>query len=72
MVSFGNHCVVFDTVIEHLPSEFHSHRPWDVGDNAMTAMRTYRESDVGSVIDREMDAKLQISVVRNGYLRRIF
>jgi cephalosporin hydroxylase len=71
MVSVGSYCVVFDTVIEHLPSEIYADRPWDVGDNAMTAMRTYMESDPGFVIDRDMDAKLQITVAPNGYLRRV-
>lgn len=71
MVSVGSYCVVFDTVIEHLPSDIYADRPWDVGDNAMTAMRSYMETDPGFVIDREMDAKLQITVAPNGYLRRV-
>ena len=58
-------------MIEHLPSEIYADRPWDVGDNAMTAMRTYMESDPGFGIDRDMDAKLQITVAPNGYLRRV-
>ena len=71
MVSVGSYCVVFDTVIENLPSDMYVDRPWDVGDNAMTAARTWLARDPGFVIDREMDAKLQITVAPNGYLRRV-
>ncbi len=71
IVSPGSYCVVFDTVIENLPSEMYVDRPWDVGDNAMTAMRDWIARNPDFVIDREMDAKLQISVAPNGYLRRL-
>ena len=71
MVSLGSYCVVFDTVIENLPRDMFKDRPWDVGDNAMTAMRTWLARDPGFEIDYAMDAKLQISVAPNGYLRRV-
>ena len=71
MVSVGSYCVVFDTVIENLPHATYADRPWGVGDNPMTALRAYLDSDPGFVIDRDMDARLQISVASNGYLRRV-
>ncbi|NBE07083.1 cephalosporin hydroxylase family protein [Paragemmobacter ruber] len=71
MVTMGSYCVVFDTVIENLPSEMYVDRPWDVGDNSMTAVQEWLKSNTGFVIDHEMDAKLQISVAPNGYLRRV-
>jgi cephalosporin hydroxylase len=71
MVTVGSYCVIFDTVIENLPSDMNSDRPWDVGDNAMTGMKEWLGRDPGFVIDQEMDAKLQISVAPNGYLRRV-
>lgn len=71
MVSVGSYCVVFDTVIENLPSDVYADRPWDVGDNPMTAMRNFLEKDPGFVIDHDIDAKVQVSVAPNGYLRRV-
>jgi len=71
LVSLGSYCVVFDTVIENLPRDMFKDRPWDVGDNAMTAMRAWLARDPGFEIDYAMDAKLQISVAPNGYLRRV-
>lgn len=71
MVTVGSYCVVFDTVIENLPSDMYSDRPWDLGDNAMTGMREFLARNAEFEIDHEMDAKLQISVAPNGYLRRV-
>ena len=71
MVTVGSYCVVFDTVIENLPSDMYVDRPWDVGDNAMTGMREWLRRDPGFEIDIEMDAKLQITVAPNGYLKRV-
>jgi cephalosporin hydroxylase len=71
MVTVGSYCVVFDTVIENLPSDMYVDRPWDVGDNAMTGMREWLHRDPGFEIDTEMDAKLQITVAPNGYLKRV-
>jgi len=71
MVSVGSYCIVFDTVIENLPQDTYANRSWGVGDSPMTAMRAYLDSDPRFVIDREMDARLQISAAPNGYLRRV-
>lgn len=71
MVTVGSYCVVFDTVIENLPSDMYVDRPWDVGDNAMTGMREWLRRNPGFEIDTEMDAKLQITVAPNGYLKRV-
>ena len=33
LVSIGQYCIVFDTVIENLPDDFFPNRPWSVGNN---------------------------------------
>lgn len=71
LVSVGSYCIVFDTVIEHLPKEMYPDRPWGPGDNAMTAVHTYLRSISEFEIDSEMDAKLLVSVAPRGYLHRI-
>lgn len=70
MVSVGSYCVVFDTVIENLPKGTFPDRPWDPGDNAMTAVDAYLAEQPGFEIDELMDVKLQISVAPRGYLKR--
>lgn len=70
LVSSGSYCVVFDTVIEDLPSGMYPDRPWDVGDNPKTAVREFLARNDDFVVDEEMEAKLLITVAPGGYLRR--
>lgn len=71
MTSAQSYCVVFDTVVEKLPSEPFKDRPWEVGDNPMTAVDSYLDETSLFEIDHDIDAKLQISVAPRGYLRRV-
>ena len=71
MVSVGSYCVVFDTVIENLPTEMFPDRPWGPGNNPMTAVDDYLVEQTGFEIDELMDAKLQISVAPRGYIKRV-
>ena len=70
LVSQGSYCVVFDTVIEDLPSGMYSDRPWDVGNNPKTAVREYLTQNPNFEVDEDMEAKLLITVAPGGYLRR--
>jgi cephalosporin hydroxylase len=82
LVSRGSYCIVFDTVVEDLPEGMYPDRPWGKGDNPKTAVREYlrrlreegRTATNGDVlaldIDRDIEAKLLITVAPDGYLRR--
>jgi len=70
-VTVSNYCVVFDTVIEDLPSGSYPDRPWDKGANPKTAVHQWLKSHSEFVIDRDIDEKLLISVAPDGYLKRI-
>lgn len=70
LVSPGSYCVVFDTVIEDLPTGLYPDRPWDVGDNPKTAVHEFLSRNHDFEVDRDMDAKLLITVAPGGYLRR--
>jgi cephalosporin hydroxylase len=63
--------VVFDTVVEDLPPGLYPDRPWDVGNNPKTAVHEYLRQDDRFEIDRDIDAKIQITVAPDGYLRRV-
>lgn len=71
LVTPGSYCVVFDTLVEDLPQAAIGERPWGKGDNPMTAVRAY----LGECGDFEVDAarhgKIQITVAREGYLKRV-
>ncbi|MEM8662789.1 MAG: CmcI family methyltransferase [Pseudomonadota bacterium] len=82
LVSRGSYCVVFDTVIEHLPRDFFANRPWNLGDSPATAIAAFQDecraqSLVGIdgapltlELDTTIDAKLMTSAAPGGFLRR--
>ncbi|MCH7225718.1 cephalosporin hydroxylase family protein [Haloferula sp. A504] len=71
LVTKDSYCVVFDTVVEDLPAEFSSDRPWAPGDNPRTAVNEYLKETDAFEVDRGLDDKILISVAGGGYLRRI-
>ena len=71
LVTVGNYCIVFDTVIEDLPAGSFPDRPWDVGDNPKTAVHEWIASHPEFEIDQSIDRKLLVSVAPNGYLKRV-
>lgn len=71
LVTPGSYCVVFDTFVEDMPPNFFSDRPWDVGNNPKTAARQWlKESGDAFEVDTEMEQRLQVTAVPNGFLRR--
>ncbi|WCH22654.1 cephalosporin hydroxylase family protein [Aeromonas salmonicida] len=71
LVSKGSYCIVFDSVIEHMPDEFCQGRPWGKGNNPKTAVWQYLNEHDQFVIDTAIPAKLQITVAPDGFLKRI-
>jgi cephalosporin hydroxylase len=70
LVSKDSYLVVFDTIIEDMPKGMYD-RPWDVGNNAKTAVIEFLKENTDFEIDHEIDNKLLVSVAPQGYLRRI-
>lgn len=70
LVSPGSYCVVFDTLIEDMPVEFFADRPWGPGDNPKTAVHAFLREQPEFELDRDIEAKLQITVAPEGWLRR--
>lgn len=71
LTSVGSYCVVFDTFVEKMPRDLFPDRPWDVGNNPMTAVEDYLESTEKFVVDSSMENKLQITVAPKGFLQRV-
>jgi cephalosporin hydroxylase len=71
LVSVGSYCIVFDTIVEDLPAGSFPDRPWDVGNNPKTAVHAWLKSHPEFEIDKDVDAKLLISVAPDGYLKRV-
>jgi cephalosporin hydroxylase len=70
LVGKGGYIVVLDTVIEHMPPGFFSKRPWDRGNNPMTAVRRFLRRNRRFIADKDMD-KLLVGAAPGGYLRCI-
>jgi cephalosporin hydroxylase len=71
LVSVGSYLVLPDTFIEYFPKGYYANRPWDVGNNPMTALREFLAGDSGFEIDRAVCDKLMITEAFDGYLKRI-
>lgn len=70
LATVGSYCVVFDTVIEDLPPDTFSDRPWGRGNNAKTAARDFLKRHPEFEVDKSIQHKLLITVAPDGYLRR--
>lgn len=71
MVTDGSYCIVFDTVVENLDESMNLEKPWSVGNNPMTAIKSWLPKHPEFVVDHEIDKKLLISVAPNGYLKKV-
>ena len=71
LATVGSYCIVFDTVVDDLPTEAFPSRPWGPGNNPKTAVVEYLKQHPEFESDRAIDHKLLISVAPNGYLKRL-
>lgn len=71
LVSVGSYMVVFDTCIELFPKGYCNDRPWDVGNNPMTAIQEYLKNNKTFIRDTLVNSKAIITAAPSGYLRRI-
>ncbi len=69
-VSEGSYLILPDTFIEEFPEGYFADRPWDVGNNPMTALREFMKSNEEFEIDREVCNKLMIAEGFDAYLKR--
>lgn len=70
-VSVNSYLVVFDTVIEDLPSDLFSDRPWRKGNNPKTAVWEFLKTNKQFEMDKTIENKLLITVAPDGFLKRV-
>lgn len=71
LVSEGSYLIVFDTFVEELPSSFNVNRPWDVGNNPMTALNTFLPNHPEFIVDTEFINKLLLTCAPKGWLKKV-
>lgn len=69
LVRKGSYLIVMDTVVEDLPAEVYTDRPWGPGDNPKTAVHEFLKTHDRFEIDKAIDNKLAVSVAPDGYLK---
>lgn len=71
LVKSGSYLVVMDTVVEEMPPGWFQDRPWDKGNNPKTAVFEFLRGTDRFEIDKELEARLQITVAPDGWLKCI-
>jgi cephalosporin hydroxylase len=71
LVTKGSYCVVFDTVVEDMPLDLVTDRPWGPGNSPKTAVWEYLKKHPEFEIDENIHNRLMITVAPDGYLKRI-
>ena len=71
LTSIGAYIVVFDTIIEDLPSDMFPDRPWGPKNNPKTAVWEFLQSHPEFEIDEDIQQKLLITVAPDGFLKRV-
>jgi cephalosporin hydroxylase len=72
LVTKGSYLIVFDTVVEDMPSDYNwNGRPWGKGNNPKTAVHEFLKEHPEFEIDMDIQHKLLITVAPDGYLKRV-
>jgi len=71
LVTKGSYLVVFDTIIEDMPSDFFANRPWNKGNNPKSAVHEFLKINDRFKIDKSIENKLLITTAPDGYLKCI-
>jgi cephalosporin hydroxylase len=69
LVKKGGYLIVLDTVIEDMPDGLFPDRSWGKGNNPKTAVWEFLKTNRRFEIDSDLEAKLQITVAPDGYLK---
>tara|TARA_Y100001936_G_C16085577_1_gene681458 strand:- start:375 stop:1103 length:729 start_codon:yes stop_codon:yes gene_type:complete len=71
LIKKNNYILVFDTIIEDLPSNTFPNRPWGKGNNPKTAVKEFLKINKEFKLDKTLEDKLLITSCPNGLLKRI-
>jgi len=69
LVKKNNYVVVFDTVVEDMPTSSSAERPWGKGNNPKTAVKQFLKNNKRFKVDKEIEKKLLITSCPDGFLK---
>ena len=70
-VKKGSYVVVFDSIVQDMPSSFVKKRPWGIDNNPKTAIWEFLKTNQRFKIDKDIENKLLITYAPDGYLKCI-
>lgn len=70
-VTLNNYLVAYDTLVEDMPEDLITDRPWGKGNNPKTAVWEFLKTSDQFEIDKAIEAKILITVAPDGYLKRV-
>jgi cephalosporin hydroxylase len=70
-LSTGSIVIVADTIVEEMPQDYYSNRPWNVGNNPKTAVEAFLESNPNWQIDPLWSRRSLLGECRDGIIRRV-
>ena len=71
IVTKNCYLICCDTVIELQPPAQKRPRPWKKGNNPMTAVKQFIKQNKNFIIDKDLENKLLLTNMPNGYLKKI-
>lgn len=71
LLPVGSFVLVADTLIEEFPDGHYQNRPWDRGNNPMTAARTFVAEHPDFELDMDWSRRALLTEFRDGVLRRV-
>jgi len=57
--------------VEYMRPEFRTERSWGPGNSPLTAVHRFLSEDPTWEVDQSIDQKLQITVARSGFLKKL-
>ena len=71
LLPVGSYVMVADTLVEEYPAGHYADRPWDRGNNPMTAVRAFLAENNDFEVDPRWARRALVSESRDGILRRL-
>jgi cephalosporin hydroxylase len=71
LVTPGSYMVVLDTIMEDLPDDYFSGKPYGKGNNPGTAARAFVAETTEFVVDTDIEDRVLMTLAPGGFLRRV-
>lgn len=68
IVSKKSYLIVQDTFVEFFPKNHFKNRPWDKGNNPLTAVKKFLKNNKNFIVDKKISSKIGITENPMGYL----